>query len=79
MGAIYGYLVEKSGKGGVFQGATFGTSVWATADEVAVPLLGLSGPTTERPAEPHLQSLASHIVFGIATEAVRRGVRAALA
>jgi putative membrane protein len=78
MGALYGGLVETSGKGGLVNGAAFGTSVWAAADEVAMPAMGLSGPTTERPSEMHLQSFASHVVFGVTAETVRRGVRAAL-
>jgi uncharacterized membrane protein YagU involved in acid resistance len=63
---------------GLLNGAAFGTSVWAAADEVAMPALGLSGPTTERPTEMHWQSFASHVVFGVTAETVRRGVRAAL-
>jgi hypothetical protein len=78
VGAVYGYLVERSNDGGVLNGATFGSAVWAAADEVAMPVLGLSRPTTERPAEPRLQSFTSHIVFGVATETVRRAVRHAL-
>jgi putative membrane protein len=78
MGALYGCFVETGRRGTWMNGAAFGTSVWAGADEAAMPALGLSGPTTERPTELHLQSLASHLVYGVAAEAVRRGVRAAL-
>jgi putative membrane protein len=78
MGALYGGMVETSRKSGLLNGAAFGTSVWAAADEVAMPALGLSGPTTERPTEMHWQSFASHVVFGVTAETVRRGVRAAL-
>jgi hypothetical protein len=50
----------------------YGATLWATADEVAVPALGLSEPASEYPAAIHLQALASHLVYGVATwEAVR--------
>jgi uncharacterized membrane protein YagU involved in acid resistance len=50
--------------------------VWLLADEIAMPLLGLSGPTTRRPIEMHLQSFVSHLVFGTATEVTRRALYA---
>jgi hypothetical protein len=78
MGALYGVLWEVSPATRQMGGAAFGTAVWAAADEVAVPLLGLSRPTTEQPPERHAHAFASHIVFGITTEIVRRGVRAML-
>ena len=53
-------------------GVGLGTALWLTADEIAMPLLGLSGPTTRRPLEIHLQSLAAHLVYGVVTEHVRR-------
>jgi putative membrane protein len=59
-------------------GVGLGTAVWITADEVAMPLLGLSEPTTRRPIEMHLQSLAAHIVYGVTTELVRRPARSGL-
>jgi len=40
-----------------------------------MPLLGLSGPTTEHPPERHVHAFAAHLVFGVTTEIVRRGVR----
>jgi uncharacterized membrane protein YagU involved in acid resistance len=45
--------------------------VWVLADEVAMPLLGLSDSTLRRPLEKRLQSIAAHIVFGMTTEAAR--------
>jgi putative membrane protein len=78
MGALYGYFVESGHKAGVKNGAQFGMSVWAAADEAAMPVLGLSNSTLERPRELHMQSFASHVVFGVTTEMVRRTVRAML-
>ena len=78
MGGVYGALYEVSPATRQMGGAAFGTAVWAAADEVAMPALGLSGPTTEHPPERHVHAFASHIVFGVTTEIVRRGVRGLL-
>jgi hypothetical protein len=78
MGGLYGAFWEISPSTRQMGGAAFGTTVWAAADEVAMPLLGLSGPTTKHPPERHVHAFAAHIVFGVTTEIVRRGVRALL-
>src|SRR5688500_16517348 len=74
MGAIYGAYAERRQADG--SGAGFGTLVWLGADEIAMPLLGLSDSTTHRPLEMHLQSLVAHLVYGTATEITRRSVKA---
>jgi len=76
--AAYGSLAEQSEWLTAGGGMGYGTAVWAAADEVAMPVLGLSNAEQDYPLEAHLQSLAAHLVFGLATEMVRRGVRAAL-
>ena len=70
MGALYGVYAERRRRDA--SGAAFGTAVWLVADEIAMPLLGLSAPTTRRPLEMHLQSFASHLAFGTTTEVTRR-------
>lgn len=52
-----------------------GAAVWLAADEIALPVAGLSESTTRRPVEIHLQSLAAHLVFGVVVETVRRSIR----
>jgi hypothetical protein len=74
MGALYGAYAERQRADG--SGAAFGTTVWLAADEIAMPLLGLSDSTARRPLEMHLQSLVAHLVYGTATEMTRRSVRA---
>jgi uncharacterized membrane protein YagU involved in acid resistance len=59
-------------------GLPFGTLVWAAADEGLVPALGLSKSPAEYPLSIHAYALASHLVFGLTTEVVRRGVRGVL-
>jgi putative membrane protein len=72
--AVYGVYAERRHAAG--SGAAFGTTVWLVADEIGMPLIGLSDSTARRPLEMHLQSLAAHLVYGIATEMTRRSVRA---
>ena len=55
-------------------GAGFGTALWLAADEIAMPLLGLSEWTARRPFEMHLQALFAHLVYGTVTEMSRRAV-----
>ncbi len=76
MGALYGGLREVSPAVRRMGGTGWGSAVWAGADGIAVPLLGLSRPKSDYPLETHAQSYAAHIVFGVTTEVVRRGVRA---
>jgi putative membrane protein len=82
MGAVYGALVEVGPRDlrrhDFLSGLGFGSVLFAGADEVAVPSLGLSGKPSESPASSHLYALASHIVYGLTTGAVRKAVRAAL-
>ena len=74
MGAIYGAYAER--RQADASGAGFGTTVWVAADEIAMPLLGLSDSPSQRPLEMHLQALIAHLVYGIATEFTRRPVQA---
>ena len=78
MGGLYGAFWEFSPSTREMGGAAFGTAVWAAADEIAMPVLGLSGPTTDHPPARHVHAFAAHIVYGVTTEIVRRGVRALL-
>ena len=59
-------------------GLPFGAAVWAIADEGIVPAAGLSKSPTEYPPAIHLYAFASHLVFGLTAEVVRRAVRRAL-
>ena len=77
-GALYGVCIELLPRRRSSSGVGFGTALWITADEIAMPLLGLSEPTTRRPVEMHLQAWAAHIVYGMTTEIVRRPTRSGL-
>jgi hypothetical protein len=73
--AAYGAYVETIGSSRSGAGVALGVTLWLAADEVAMPLMGLSRPTTERPTEMHLQALAAHIVYGVVTEFTRQHLR----
>jgi hypothetical protein len=78
VGGFYGAMAENTPTVRALSGAAYGTAVWAAADEIAMPVLGLSERTDQQPFERHFHAFAAHLVFGVATELVRRGVRAAL-
>jgi putative membrane protein len=77
-GGVYGAMAELVPNVTVGAGMPFATAVWFLADEVTVPLLGLSKSPTQYPLSKHAYSLASHFVYGLTTEVVRRAVRNAI-
>jgi hypothetical protein len=78
VGGLYGAVAELAPEVTAGAGLPFGAAFWLVADETAVPLLGLSKAPTEYPLSVHAYALASHFVYGLTTEAVRRVVRGAL-
>jgi len=75
MGAVYGAAAEIYPQTTLGAGMPYGTLIWIGADEVVVPLLGLSKSSDEYPLSIHASALASHLVYGLTAEAVRRVVR----
>jgi putative membrane protein len=82
MGALYGTVVEvgprKLRRHDLLSGVGLGGVLFAGVDEIAVPAMGLSKKPTEAPLSSHLYALASHLVYGLTTGAVRKVIRAAL-
>jgi hypothetical protein len=74
-GAFYGALGEIAPRARTGLGMPFGTSVWVTANEIAMPLLGLTKPPSAYPLPMHATAFGSHVVFGLTAELVRRSVR----
>jgi putative membrane protein len=72
---MYGALAELSPQVTTAAGLPFGAAFWLIADEVTVPLLGLSKGATEYPVSTHVYSLASHLVYGMTAEISRRALR----
>ena len=77
-GAIYGVAAEFAPEATTGLGLPFGAAVWLVADEAIVPALGLSKSAKEYPLSIHVYAFTSHLVYGLTTEIVRRGVRRAL-
>ena len=77
-GALYGAASEIWPRATVCAGLAFGAVVWLTADEMAVPLLGLSRPAQDYPLSKHAYALTSHLVYGVTTEGIRKIVRGAM-
>lgn len=78
VGGLYGGLAEVEPEISAGVGLPFGTVFWLVVDETAVPLLGLSKGPTQYPVSTHVYALASHLVYGVTTDIVRRGVRSVL-
>jgi putative membrane protein len=77
-GAVYGAMVEIEPSLGAWKGAAFGVALNKITHESLLPKLGLSAPKDEQPAQERISEWVSHAVYGIFTDAVRRGVRRGL-
>jgi uncharacterized membrane protein YagU involved in acid resistance len=78
MGATYGAIAEGLPEATFGFGTAFGAALFAGADLVAVPALNLSQSPADTPVSSLTTPFAAHLVFGAATEAVRRLIRALL-
>lgn len=75
LGVAYGIAAEYRAETTAGAGAAFGIGTSLLLDEAAVPAAGLSAPPTQIDAGTHLFGLVSHLVYGLAAEATRKGVR----
>jgi uncharacterized membrane protein YagU involved in acid resistance len=78
MAGVYGAAAEFAPVVTAGAGTAYGASIWVGADEGVLPALGLSKSAAEYPLSIHAYALASHLVYGLTTEVVRRAVRRAL-
>jgi hypothetical protein len=78
LGLVYGALASRWRGVTAGFGALFGVGVALGADEILVPALGLGPWPKDTSPKTHAYSLASHLVFGVALEAVRRAFDEAL-
>ena len=76
MGAVYGALSAFIPGVTVGHGLGWGLFLWAAGDEAALPLLGLSRSPSTYPMSRHAMALASHGVYGVTTDLVRRTLSA---
>lgn len=77
-GALYGLASELMPEVSVGAGLPFGAAVWLVADEGLVPALGLSKWPTEYSVSKQAYALASHLVYGVTTDLLRRAARAVI-
>jgi len=75
VGALYGAVAELQPEVTTGNGLVWGTGVWATADETALPMLGLSESPAQQPLSIHAYALSSHLVYGGTLEMVRSMLR----
>lgn len=57
-------------------GLAFGAALWALADELAIPLLGLGPSPRATPPRVHAQWLAGQLAYGAATAAATHALAA---
>ena len=65
VGGLYGALRAGKGSGGdLGVGLAYGVGLWAIADELVVPVLGLQDGPTKAPKTMHANRLAAHLLYG---------------
>jgi hypothetical protein len=75
VGALYGAAAEKDRSVTNAAGISYGITVWLVADEIGMHAAGFATKPTDYPLSRHAAALATHIVFGLTVEAVRRALR----
>ncbi len=65
MGGLFGIFRSESKVFDIRAELIYSTGLWLTADEIGVPLAGLSWGPRAYPLSAHLESLGAHIVYGI--------------
>ena len=75
-GACYGALRETAPASGLTRGGRYGVAVWLGADQLALPLTGLSPwPLSTYRPRTNAQLFLAHIVYGVTTDLTWRTVR----
>ena len=77
-GAAYGALAEYFPAATDKDGASFGLALATLKHEGALPAMGLSADPEDQTSREHTSEMATHLIFGVVTETVRRFVRGLL-
>ncbi len=77
-GAAYGVMAEFYPEVTARNGVSFGLAVMAITHEGALPALGLSAPPEQQQPRERRSEMATHVVYGVVTETVRRILRRVL-
>ncbi|WP_343526096.1 DUF1440 domain-containing protein [Sphingomonas sp.] len=72
LGGLYGALTHKRPQAALGLGLPFGLATMLVVDDLAVPAFGLGAAPQDTPPATHGYSAASHAVFGVVLEGVRR-------
>ena len=72
IGACYALAADRLPIIRAAYGTAYGTAVWIVADELIMPLLGLSRGPRQLPAGVHAYALAGHWVYGATLESALR-------
>lgn len=75
VGALYGAAAETDRSMTRAAGIPYGVAVWLIADEIGMHAAGFATKPADYPVSRHAATLATHIVFGISVETVRRLMR----
>lgn len=71
-GGLYGMAAAAEPRVTLASGLAFGALVWLAANEIGLVAAGLTKPPQRYRLSTHLFSLASHLIYGVATNAVVR-------
>jgi putative membrane protein len=74
-GAAYGALVEYYPAANAKDGAGFGMALSSLTHGTVLPAMGLAAEPEEQTARERTSEMATHVVYGVVTEMVRRVVR----
>jgi putative membrane protein len=74
-GAAYGALAEYYPQATAKDGAGFGMALSSLTHGTALPAMGLSAEPEEQTTRERTSEMATHVVYGMVTETVRRVVR----
>ena len=77
-GAIYGATAEATDAVTTGYGIPFGMLLWAGTYATTIPALDLDKEITEKDPKYALNQFAGHLLYGLTTEVVRRGVRSVM-
>ena len=77
-GAAYGALAEFYPAATAKEGASFGLALMTLTHEKALPAAGLSAPPDEQSPRERTSEAATHLLYGVVAERVRRIVRGML-
>ena len=74
-GAAYGGLVEYYPSASVKDDAGFGMALSSLTHGTVLPAMGLAAKPEDQTSRERTSEMASHVVYGVVTETVRRVVR----